>query len=131
MQTPEAPVVRSRFLRWLDRYIYVDRLKIGPIVILPGMTGWQRVWYVAVVMTLGAVGWVLFRWLDRLLESIEVPGVFALLIYVLISGLILALLDHYVLPARAEAVHEGWLNWILLVAGAFAANLAFPGLLPS
>ena len=43
----------NRFLIWLDRYIYLDRLKLRPVQVLPRMTARQWGWDVPAVVVTG------------------------------------------------------------------------------
>ena len=110
----------NRFLIWLDRYIYLDRLKQRPVQVLPRMTARQWGWYVPAVVVTGAGFYRLYDLADKRLN-----GVFgALLLWFAvfpIIGLLSGTLYRFILPARKAreaAPGEAWLIGALWMAGA-------------
>ena len=106
------------FVRWLDRYIYVDRLRLRPAQMLPRMRPHEWVWYVAVLL---ASGPVLFWVWDRVGDWLAgLPGgVLLKLAAYPFGGLLLGGVWLLVLPARQarlEAEGEGWLVAALMLA---------------
>ena len=120
----------NRVLRWLDRYLYVDRLSLGRANILPVMNGVQWAGYVAVAVGLGLVLPWLADTVDGWVRGLPGGGLLSLLVVpfeLLVCGLAYAVL----LPAkraRADLPGEFWLFGGLVAVGTLLSILFRHGL---
>ncbi len=120
--------MRRGFVGWLDRFIYVDKLKIAWRDVLPQMRWWEWVWYVVVVFVSWNLLFRLNRWIEARLDLIPVlrwapflvTWPFLIVLYMLVS--------HFLLPARsarAAAKNEGWLVGLIMLGGFVAEAVLF------
>ena len=116
------------FLDWLDRYIYVDRIRLRPHIVLPRMRWWQWPWYVAVVAGAALLTPALVTWMDRVLRPVPVLNHIPFVVTWPVLGLLYGVGAHVLLPARAAraaAVGEAWLIGGIWVATGLVSLLVF------
>ena len=110
---------KNGFLRWLDHYVYVDRLKIRRADIFPRMRWWEWVWYVVVVVVGSRLAIVFLDILGSWLQRIPLLRWVPFLVVWPVAGLICALGRRYLLPAwssRQTLQGESWLIGALVLA---------------
>ena len=118
----------NAFLAWLDRYIYVDRIKLRPHVVFPRLRWWEWPWYVAVIACGALLMPFLEHWLDELARSVPVLHYVPFVVTWPVLGLLYGVGAHFLLPARAaraEAVGEGWLIGFIWLFAALGSLLWF------
>ena len=117
------------FLKWLDRYIHVDRINLRPNLVLPRMRWWEWPWYVAVIACGAVLMPYLEHWLDQLVQPVPVLHYVPFVVTWPVLGLLYGAGAYVLLPARAAraaAVGEGWLiGFIWLLTG--LASLMWSG----
>lgn len=114
----KAAAVKAALLRWLDRYIHVDKLKFRRGQLLPRMHWWQWAWYVPAVMASALAFNHLDDWMSAQLEPVPVLNWVPWAVTWPVLGVVFWLVSRYLLPAREArlaAPGEAWLALALWV----------------